>query len=273
MEELNGKVAVVTGASSGIGRATALALGAEGCSLALCDVKDAGLDETAELARAAGVHSVTTHHVDVSDKAQMADFAGTVVEKHGAAHIVVNNAGVTVMASFEEQSIEDMEWILGINLWGVIYGCKFFLPHLRRAGEGHIVNISSAFGIIAPAFQTTYVASKFAVRGMSASLRAELKEHNIGVTSVHPGAIQTNIVRDARILNPTEERMRTKTQSDFDRMGTSPEVVARRIVQAIKRNQGRLLVTKETYLADIATRLMPNTASKLVDKLSKRARD
>jgi NADP-dependent 3-hydroxy acid dehydrogenase YdfG len=128
-----------------------------------------------------GGATVTAHQVDVSDKTQMAAFASDVIEAHGEAHILINNAGVTVYASFEEHNLEDLEWIIGVNLWGVIYGCKFFLPHLKAAGEGHIVNLSSVFGIIAPPLQTSYVATKFAVRGFSESLRAELADENIGV--------------------------------------------------------------------------------------------
>ncbi|MBW2223895.1 MAG: SDR family NAD(P)-dependent oxidoreductase [Deltaproteobacteria bacterium] len=175
MRDLGGKVAVVTGAGDGIGRETALALAAKSCRMAICDVNEDALEALrAELE--AGGTSVTAHRVDVSDKTQMEAFASDVVDAHGAVHILVNNAGVTVYASFEEHSIEDLEWILGVNLWGVIYGCKFFLPHLKAAGEGHIVNLSSVFGIIAPPLQTSYVATKFAVRGFSESLRAELAE-------------------------------------------------------------------------------------------------
>jgi butyryl-CoA dehydrogenase len=182
----------------------------------------------------------------------------------------VNNAGVTVFASFEEHSIEDLEWILGVNLWGVLYGCKFFLPHLKAAGEGHIVNLSSVFGIIAPPLQTSYVATKFAVRGFSESLRAELAEYRIGVTSVHPGAIQTNIVRDARLVTDTHSELRNSTQRLFDRLGTTPEVVAARVVKAIEQNSPRVLITREAHVADALKRLMPATTDGIVARVFKR---
>ena len=147
MRNLEGKVAVVTGAGHGIGRETAIALANKGCRLALCDINEAALEGVRQELEAAGA-TVTAHRVDVSDRDQVAQFASDVVDAHGAAHILINNAGVTVYASFEEHDVEDLEWILGVNLWGVIYGCKYFLPHLKAAGEGHIVNLSSVFGIM-----------------------------------------------------------------------------------------------------------------------------
>ncbi|MDH3202160.1 MAG: SDR family NAD(P)-dependent oxidoreductase [Myxococcales bacterium] len=268
MRELRDKVAVVTGAGSGIGRETALALGAKGCRLALCDVNQDSLDELSTELESSGAF-VTTHHVDVADRAQMQGFADDVVATHGAAHVLVNNAGVTVYASFEDQSLEDFDWIVGVNFWGVIHGCKFFLPHLKAAGEGHIVNLSSVLGIIAPPLQTSYVATKFAIRGFSESLRAELADHNIGVTSVHPGTIQTNILRDARLVT-TSEAVRTNAQRLFDRLGTSPDVVATRVVKAIEYNSPRVLITTETRVADALKRFMPATADGIVARVFKR---
>ena len=268
MQKLEGKVAVVTGAGSGIGRETALALGNKGCRLALCDVNQDALDELAGELGAAGVH-VTTQRVDVADRQQMEAFAVNVVKTHGAAHVLVNNAGVSVIASFEDQSLEDFEWVVGVNLWGVIHGCKYFVPHLKAAGGGHIVNLSSVFGIIAPPLQTSYVATKFAIRGFSESLRAELADHNIGVTSVHPGTIQTNIVRDARLVT-TSEAVRENTQRLFDRLGTSPDVVAARVVKAIEYNSPRVLITTESRVADALKRFMPATTDGIVARVFKR---
>lgn len=270
MRELTDKVVVVTGAGSGIGRETALAFAKKGCPLALCDIDVATMDETAKLVIDGGGQA-TTHRVDVADSAQVAAFADEVVRAHGAVHVLINNAGVTIMSSFEEHSLEDIDWIFGVNLWGVVYCCKAFLPHLVRAGEGHIVNLSSVFGIIAPPLQTTYCATKFAVRGFSESLRAELAEKNIGVTSVHPGTIQTNIVRDARIQSSAGgEDMRSRTMRTFDRWGTSPTVVANRIVRAVEHNSPRVLVTGEARLADALKRLMPATTDGLVARMTKR---
>jgi NAD(P)-dependent dehydrogenase (short-subunit alcohol dehydrogenase family) len=269
MRELKGKVAVVTGAGHGIGRETALALAQEGCRLAICDVNEAALEGVRHELEQLGT-TVTAHVVDVSDKKQMASFASDVIAAHGEAQILVNNAGVTVYASFEEHSVEDLEWILGVNLWGVIYGCKFFLPHLKAAGEGHIVNLSSVFGIIAPPLQTSYVASKFAVRGFSESLRAELADENVGVTSVHPGAIKTNIIQNARLVTDSHKKLRDSTQRLFDRLGTTPDVVAARIVQAIQHNSPRVLITKEARVADALKRLMPATTDGIVARVFKR---
>lgn len=269
MRELEGKIAVVTGAGHGIGRETALALADKGCRLALCDNNEASLEAVRHELAATGV-TVSAHVVDVSKREQVRQFADEVVETHGAAHILVNNAGVTVYASFEEHDIEDLEWILGVNLWGVLYGCKFFLPHLKAAGEGHIVNLSSVFGIIAPPLQTSYVASKFAVRGFSESLRAELADDNIGVTSVHPGAIKTNIIRNARLVTDTHAALRDSTQRLFDRLGTTPDVVAARVVKAIEYNSPRVLITREAHVADALKRLMPATADGIVARVFKR---
>ena len=269
MRDFEGKVAVVTGAAHGIGRETALALAEKGCRLAICDVNEATLEGVRHELEANGA-TVTAHRVDVSDRTQMETFASDVVEAHGTAQILVNNAGVTVYASFEEHDIEDLEWILGVNIWGVIYGCKFFLPHLKAAGEGHIVNLSSVFGIIAPPLQTSYVASKFAVRGFSESLRAELAEDRIGVTSVHPGAIKTNIIQNARLVTDTHEELRNSTQRLFDQLGTTPDVVGARIVRAIEYNSPRVLITKEARMADALKRLMPATTDGIVARIFKR---
>ena len=269
MRELDGKVAVVTGAAHGIGRETALALAGKGCRLAICDVNEAAHEGVRHELEQGGA-TVTAHRVDVSDKGQMAAFPSEVVDAHGAVDILINNAGVTVYASFEEHSVEDLEWILGVNLWGVIYGCKFFLPHLKAGGEGHIVNLSSVFGIIAPPLQTSYVASKFAVRGFSESLRAELAEDHVGVTSVHPGAIKTNIIQNARLVTDSHAKLRDSTQRLFDRLGTTPDVVAARIVKAIEYNSPRVLITKEARVADALKRLMPATTDGIVARVFKR---
>jgi len=250
MKKLQDRVAVVTGAASGIGRATAIALAKEGCALALADVNEVGLEETAAAVRALG-RKATTHRVDVADKDRMRRFADEVQEAHGAVHVLVNNAGVTVTAPFEEHSLEDWEWIVGINFWGVVYGCKFFLPYLKQADEAHIVNLSSLFGLIGVPAQSSYCATKFAVRGLSEALWVELKDLNIGVTAVHPGGVRTNIAKSAR----TEGAALKSFGIDLiERFSVSPERCARQIVQAIKTNKMRLLVTRETHFIDVAKR-------------------
>lgn len=264
MRKLQGKLAVITGAGSGIGRATALELADKGCELALVDVNKEGLAETAGMVEGKG-RKASTHIADVADRTRMEALADEVVAEHGRVDIVINNAGVSVTAPFEEHSLEDFEWIVGINFWGVVYGCKFFLPHLKRAGEGHIVNISSLFGIIGLPTQSSYAATKFAVRGFSESLRAELAEHNIGVTSVHPGGIRTNIVKSSRWSNSVGADRHAQALKFFETWTMPAEECARQIVRGIEKNAPRLLITRETQVLDGLKRLFPNLTNRLVE--------
>lgn len=265
MKQLNDRVAVITGAGSGIGRATAHRLAAEGCHLALTDVHAARLDEVkAELANSQ--RSVTTYVLDAADRHAMQAFPEQVVADHGAAHILINNAGVTIEGLLEEQSLEDLDWIMGINLWGVIYGCKFFTPILKAQEEGHIVNLSSMFGLIGLPGQSAYCATKAAVRSLSESLGAELASTNVGVTSVHPGGIRTNIARDARFSN---DENRQQVSDFFSNLKTGPDHAANKIVNAIKRGKPRVRICKETYLTDWMKRLWPVTTSRLVNAASR----
>jgi short-subunit dehydrogenase len=262
MKKLSDRVAVVTGAASGIGRATSIALAREGCDLAIADVNRAGLVETAAAITALG-RRASIHVVDVADKERMREFADEVFAEHGAVHVLVNNAGVTVSASFDDQSLTDWEWIVGINFWGVIYGCKFFLPYLKQADEAHIVNLSSLFGLVGVPLQSAYCATKFAVRGFSEALWVELKDQNIGVTSVHPGGVRTNIAKSARTSNAP---LKQQAIGIIERFSVSPERAARRIVSAIKKNKMRQLVTRETYLVDALKRVSPTVAQRVLHK-------
>ncbi|MEZ4450147.1 MAG: SDR family NAD(P)-dependent oxidoreductase [Nannocystaceae bacterium] len=265
MRNLRDRVAVVTGAASGIGRATSIVLAERGSDVALCDVDEVGLQQTARQIEHLG-RRVTTHRVDVSSKAQMEAFAADVAAAHGRVHIVVNNAGVSVSAPFEQHTLEDFEWLMGINFWGVVYGCKFFLPHLQAAGEGHIVNISSLFGLIGLPTQSSYCAAKFAVRGLSEALRTELAPNNIGVTSVHPGGINTNIVKNSRFLEQ-KPGQKSKVVRSFDRFGMPPERAAQKIVHGIETNAARVLITKETYITDVMKRFAPTLTNRVVERL------
>jgi NAD(P)-dependent dehydrogenase (short-subunit alcohol dehydrogenase family) len=260
MRELRGKVAVVTGAASGIGRALCELLAEKGCLLALVDVNASGLEETARSLRERG-GLAQTFLADVSDRERMRRLPDEVVEAFGAVHILVNNAGVSVGATFAEHSMEDLDWILGINLGGVLHGCKFFLPHLERQDEAHIVNLSSMFGFLGFAGQSSYCITKAGVRALSEALWTELADTPVRVTSVHPGGIRTNIIRTARIA---DEEGRLKGIEQLERWGHSPEKTARKIVRAIERNRPRVLIGAEASLLEWAKRAFPVGIHKLL---------
>jgi NADP-dependent 3-hydroxy acid dehydrogenase YdfG len=260
MRTLKDRIAVVTGAASGIGRATSIALAREGCHLAISDVNQEGLAETAAAIREIG-QRVCTHAVDVSDKERMRRYADEVFAEYGQVNVLVNNAGVTVTAEFDQHTLEDWEWIVGINFWGVLYGCKFFLPYLKQADEAHIVNLSSVFGIIGVPSQTSYCATKFAVRGLSEALWVELKPLNIGVTSVHPAGVRTNIAKSARAAH---EDLKTQAIDIIERYSVTPERCAKLIVSAIKKNKMRQLVTRESYVIDTMKRISPTLPQRIL---------
>jgi short-subunit dehydrogenase len=260
MRELRDRVAVVTGAASGIGSALAEVLARRGCDLALADVDAAGLAGTAGRVRAAG-RRATTHVVDVADWERMLAFADEAAAAHGGVDLVVNNAGVSVTGTLEEQSIEDLRWIVGVNLWGVVHGCKAFLPHLRRRPEGHLVNVSGVFSLIGLPTQSSYCATKFAVRGFSEALWAELADSRIGVTAVHPGGVRTNIVRASRTADAAAK---ARMVERFERQTAAPERVAEQIVRGVERGALRVRVCRETYAVDWAKRLFPAGVHRLV---------
>lgn len=262
MKQFKGRVAVITGAASGIGRATAMELARAGCHLALADLNAAGLDSARKEAEGLGVR-VSTHRVDVSDLRAMEAFVAAVIAEHGGVNILINNAGVAATAPFEEQPLSDYEWLVGINFWGVVYGCKLFLPYLKRADEAHIVNISSMFGLTGIPTQTAYCATKFAVRGFTESLWVELSPLGIGVTSVHPGMIATNIVRAGR-MSAGEEYQRAKVVERFESQGMPPSRAAKHIMTAIRRGRQRQLIGLEAHLTDWLRRAAPALSMHLV---------
>jgi NAD(P)-dependent dehydrogenase (short-subunit alcohol dehydrogenase family) len=266
----NSTVAVVTGAASGIGRALAVRLAQEGASLAVADIKAAELDETVEmLGRVGGSNDkVSAHIVDVSDKRRVAEFAREVVEAHGRAHLLVNNAGVGLFGMAEQISIEDIEWLMGINFWGVVYGVKHFLPILRRQPQGHIVNISSVFGIIGPVGHSAYAASKFAVRGFTEALRHELAGGPVKVSVVHPGGVKTNIANNARPGAGATPAAVERERAIFNMAArTSPEAAAERIVRGVMRDEERILVGADAWMLDRIQRLAPVKYWKLLGKM------
>jgi NAD(P)-dependent dehydrogenase (short-subunit alcohol dehydrogenase family) len=267
MQRLEGRTAVVTGAASGIGRALSERLAAAGCNLALCDRNEVGLSETAAGVEALG-RRASRHVVDVSNKARMEALVDEVLAFHGGVHVLVNNAGVTAISTFENQSLEDFEWLMGVNFWGVVYGCKFFLPALRKADEAHIVNLSSVFGILGVPMQSSYCASKFAVRGFSESLRTELSATKIGVTSVHPAGVATNIARDGRYAgSEASDKMRTDLVADFATKMLPPERAADQIITAIRKNRSRILIARGSGIIDGLQRLSPALAGWLAARV------
>ncbi|WP_243056684.1 SDR family oxidoreductase [Nocardioides sp. SR21] len=243
MKELNGKVAVITGAGSGIGRALSIDLARRGSLLAISDVDDAGLAETVDLVKAAGAREVRSDHLDVADRAAFAAYASAVAEHFGRVNLVVNNAGVALAGNLEDLEYPDMDWIMGINFWGVVHGTKEFLPHLIASGDGHLVNISSLFGLISMPGQSMYNAAKYAVRGMSEAVREEMlvAGHPVGVTVVHPGGIKTAIARNAR-YSAVEDGAQTAKFFDEKLAKMTPERAAEIIVKGIRTDKARVLV-------------------------------
>ena len=254
-----GGVAVVTGAGSGIGRALAQQLSERGSALALADVDEAGLMETA--ASLSGKQAdVTSHVVDVANEAAVQALAEDVTARHRRVTLLINNAGVALLGTFEEISLDDLRWLMGINFWGQVYGVKHFLPMLKQQPRAHIVNVSSIFGIVAPAGQSAYAASKFAVRGFTEALRHELEGSSVFVSCVHPGGISTAIARKARLGANTPQGTQRDSIARFDRVATiPPEVAAARILQGVERREARILIGADARKIDILQRLRPAT--------------
>lgn len=261
MKDFKNKVAAITGAASGMGRTLALNLAQRGCHLALSDVNEVGLAETASMASKFGV-KVTTTRLDVSSREAMFAWADQVVADHGRVNLIFNNAGVALAAHVETVKPQDFEWIMGINFWGVVWGTQAFLPHLRKAGDGHIINTSSLFGLLSVPLNGTYNASKFAVRGFTEALRQELDMARCGVsaTCVHPGGIRTNIAKTARIDGGTAKKISNmdEAMAKFDKMlnATSAESAAQQIIRAVEKNQRRVLVGMDAKFMDKLVRLL-----------------
>ncbi|MDB5971923.1 MAG: short-chain dehydrogenase [Hydrocarboniphaga sp.] len=263
MKDFSGRVAAITGAGSGMGRTLAVQLAQRGCHLALSDVNPEGLAGTAELARTHGV-TVTTAIVDVADRQAMEDWAASSAAAHGKINLIFNNAGVALSSTMEGVDYADFEWIMGINFWGVVYGTKAFLPYLKAAGEGHIINTSSLFGLCSQPGMGGYNASKFAVRGFTEALRQELDMAHYGVsaTSVHPGGIKTNIARAGRVSRNIEGLLvkdSTKSGEHFEKLFiTSADSAAKTILRAVERNSRRVLVGPDAKATDLLVRLFPS---------------
>jgi short-subunit dehydrogenase len=271
MKSFAERVAAVTGAGSGIGRALAVALAEQGCHLAIADVNGVALEETKGLIKQSNI-KVTTHVVDVADREAVYQYAKDAVEQHGRVNIIINNAGVGLAASIEKMRYEDFEWLMGINFWGVVYGTKAFLPYLKQSNDGHIVNISSVFGIIGVPTQSAYNAAKFAVRGFTEALREELDIEGacVSATSVHPGGIKTSIARNSRFgeIDTVNATRQADAVDWFEKIAmTTPEKAASVILQGIRKNQRRVLIGPDAVLIDGVQRILPAAYQKAISKL------
>lgn len=260
MNSFENKIAVVTGAASGIGRALAVRLAASGAHLAISDVDAAALAETAGML--GNSVRVTQHLVDVGDRSAVERYAEEVCRQHGGVDLVINNAGVSVYGSIQKLSYEDFDFVMKVDLWGVIHGTKAFLPQLRTRKEGHIVNIASVSSMVPLANNGPYNLCKYAVLGFSETLMQELRGTAVRVTCVHPGFVRTNIVRNAR--NMTEADAAT-----FDRIAkTTPEQAAKVILNGVRKGRRRIYVGADAKIMAFAKRLMPDTIVQIMGKLS-----
>jgi len=262
MIDFAGRAVAVTGAASGIGRALALEFAARGCDLALSDIDDAGLRSVAEELQRAHSKDVLIRQLDVSDLTAVEEFARESTARFPKLCVVVNNAGVALQGQFEELDLAQIQWLFGINFWGVVYGTHAFLPYFKTQPWAHIVNVSSIFGIIAPPGQCAYSAAKFAVRGFSESVRHELAMNAspVNLSVVHPGGVKTNIARSSRIgVRVRDTSTRAQALDSFDRMArTTPVDAARRIIQGIERNEPRILIGGDARVMDLIQRLRPS---------------
>lgn len=260
MKKLTDRVVVITGAGSGIGRATAIRLSQEGCRLALSDIDESGLAETVRQLDKQST-KVTTHIVDVADEESMRAFADAVFDAHQHVHIVVNNAGVALLGTLEENSLEDLHWLVDINFWGVVHGCKFFLPYLRKEEEAHIINISSLAGLVGIPGLGVYSATKAAVRSWTESLASELRGTGVAVSSIHPGGIATSIVGNARVDGDMD---REEMIDAFAERAMGPEQVANKIVSVLRSGRLRGLVCRETHILAALLRIMPAMTQRMI---------
>ena len=264
MTAIDGAAVLVTGAANGIGKSLATALARRGCDVALADRDEAGIRALGQQLQASGARGKITHtRVDIANPSEIEAMAATVLSAHPALNIVVNNAGVALFGQFHETSPADMEWLMGINFWGVVNVTRAFLPHLEKQPAGHIANLSSIFGIVAPPGQTAYSAAKFAVRGFSEALRHELAMRNsrVHLSVVHPGGIATGIARSARVgAFMTDNARRAESIDRFEAIAkTTPDEAARVIIDGIEANKARILIGSDARRLDIVQRLFPGT--------------
>lgn len=264
MTEFKGKVVAITGAGSGIGRALARNLAARGAQLALADYNETSLSETQSLLPAATRSECTV--LDVSSREQMFAFAEKVTGDFGRVDYIVNNAGTSVLATTEHVTIEEIETVLNVNLWGTIYGTKAFLPYMLKQRSGCIVNVSSVFGLVATPCSVAYTMSKFAVRGLTETLWDELQETGVRAVLVHPGGIATNITANTPIAAYHGELEQTMALANARQMTTTPEDCAQQIVTGLLSRKRRLLVGSGAKALFRLSRLFPDSYGKIMRK-------
>ncbi len=262
------KLVFVTGAGSGIGQEIAILLAQKGAKLALTDINPEALQTTAERIGSAVVFTQT---LDVSEESQFAACSQKVLESIGTPDVVINNAGVGLTGEFEDCSLRDWQWILDINLKGVIHGCHFFAPPMLERGSGQIVNIASGLGLFGAPNLSAYCTSKFAVVGLSESLRTEFASKGIGVSVICPGVVKTGITQTMRVTTGDSEQVRSETSSLYNKRNYTPDKVARRVLAAIEKNLALVPVCAETHIAYSLKRLFPSLAPSLLHRLMDRA--
>lgn len=266
MKSFQNKVCVITGAGSGIGRALAIKLAEQGALLEMVDISQAGLDETAALLPAGT--NANSHIVDVADQAAVASLAEKIASHRDQVHVLINNAGVALGSSFKHTEMKDLEWIMGINFWGVVYGCKAFLPLMQGAGEHSIINVASVFGLVSGPTLTGYSASKFAVRGFSEALRQEAlsEQGTMHVGCAFPAGIKTAIAKNARVYNPeNDEEKAQQGRAEMEKSFlTTAEDAADDILNGIRKKKVRIRVGKGAWVIDMMSRFMPITAASIL---------
>ncbi len=281
MDDLRGKVAVVTGSASGIGRALAVELAGQGCLPVMVDLDGEGLEQTQKLLAGYG-QSAISYVVDVGDKGQMFSLAEKVVQDQGGADLLINNAGISGLASFLDVPLDMIERFMQVNFWGVVYGCKAFLPQLLTKPEAHIVNLSSIEGIIALPSMSAYAASKFAIRGFTEVLKLDLRHTRVGVSCVFPGGVKTNIARNAVRLAtqyleehpelvakmaPQLKEADSQVAAFEAHAGTSAEEAAKVIIEGIRKKQWRILIGQDAIGLDELQRTQPDNYQEILSQI------
>ncbi|AQA20775.1 NADH(P)-binding family protein [Rhodococcus sp. MTM3W5.2] len=270
MSDFAGKVVVITGAGSGIGRALALNLAQKGARLALSDFDSIGLAETVRQAEALGAE-VRSDHLDVSQREAVLEYADAIAAHFGKVNQIYNNAGIAYHGEFEKSEFKDIEKIMDVDFWGVVNGTKAFLPHLVASGDGHVVNVSSLFGLLSMPGQSAYNSAKFAVRGFTESLRQEMliAKHPVKVTCVHPGGIKTAIARNAT-AGPGEDLAAFSEFFDKKLARTTPEQAAKVIVNGVQKGKARVLIGADAKFLDAWVRLVGSSYQRVVAEIAGR---